>query len=76
MIPFVDEASRSVNQVHDKRQAERRAGGTVSPVAGTTSVLAAGGGHTVAVVPWAAACEISEARSSISVTRTGVAATQ
>ncbi len=33
-----------------KRQAERRAGGTVSPIAGTTSVLAAGGGHADALV--------------------------
>jgi hypothetical protein len=49
-------------------QAERRAAGTVNRVAGTTSVLGAGGGHADAVVPWAAACEISEARSSISVT--------
>ncbi len=48
----------------------------VSPVAGTTSVLAVGGGHAAAVVPCAAACEISEESSSMSVMRTGVAATQ
>lgn len=52
MTPFGDEARfRDRGSVHGKRQAERRAAGTVNPVAGTTSVLEAGGGHADAVVP-------------------------
>ena len=51
VIPPVDEIGTRSAPVQGKRQAERWAGGTVSPVAGTTSVLAAGGGHADAVVP-------------------------
>ena len=51
VIPFVDEEEFRVPGPGSwQRQAERRAAGTVNPVAGTTSVLAAGGGHADAVV--------------------------
>jgi len=52
MIPLLEKNGVPVRgPVHGKRQAERRAAGTVNPVAGTTSVVAAGGGHADAVVP-------------------------